>query len=60
MSTATGARASVVTQRPTSWWARETRIGRHLYPLRALAVTAAAGATAAVTAVVAAVSLLTE
>jgi hypothetical protein len=43
---------------PPRWLARETRIGRHLYPLRAIGVVMAAGAGAAVVAVLGAVALL--
>jgi hypothetical protein len=42
------------------WWARETRLGRHLYPLRAIAVTATVGAATAAAGVVGAVSLLVD
>lgn len=58
MSTVTATtRATPATTR-RSWWAHETRVGRYLYPLRAMAVTAVAGAAAAVAAVVGAVALL--
>jgi hypothetical protein len=43
-----------------AWLARETRIGRHLYPLRAIAVAVGAGAATAVIAVLAAVALLVD
>jgi hypothetical protein len=43
-----------------SWWAQETRIGRHLYPLRAIAVAVGAGTGTAVVAVLAAVALLVD
>lgn len=40
------------------WLARETRIGRHLYPLRAIAVAVGAGAATAVVAVLASLALV--
>jgi hypothetical protein len=42
------------------WWASETRVGRHLYPLRAIAVTATVGAATAAAGVVGAVALLVD
>jgi hypothetical protein len=41
-----------------SWWARETRIGRYLYPLRAMALAAGVGATVSIVGVVAAVHVV--
>jgi hypothetical protein len=54
-----------VEARPSSapagpWLAQETRIGRHLYPLRAISVAVGAGAATAVVAVLAAVALLVD
>ena len=60
MSTATGAPPATGPARTRSWWAQETRVGRYRYPLRAIAVTAAAGASTAVAAVLAAVTLLPD
>jgi hypothetical protein len=58
MSAVTGTLRPGTTDRPVAWWARETRIGRHLYPLRAVAVAAATGAATAVVGVPVAVALL--
>jgi hypothetical protein len=60
MSTVTDARRTATAGRPVTWWERETRIGRHLYPLRAIAVAVGAGAVTAVVAVLAAVALLVD
>lgn len=43
-----------------AWLAHETRIGRHLYPLRAVAVAAGAGLVTAVVGVLAGVALLVD
>lgn len=58
MSTATRAPHATELPRTRSWWAKETRIGSYVYPLRAMVVTAVAGATIAVVSVVGAVALL--
>ena len=43
---------------PGSWWARETRIGRYLYPLRAMLLAAGVGAAVSIIGVVAAVHVV--
>jgi hypothetical protein len=43
---------------PGSWWAHETRIGRYLYPLRAMSLAAGVGATVSIVGVVAAVHVV--
>ena len=60
MSTVTGTRRPSTADGPTAWWARETRIGRHLYPLRAIAVAVATGAATAAVGVPVVVALLTR
>lgn len=60
MSTVTGSRQPSTAEMGVAWWERETRVGRHLYPLRAIAVAVATGAATAVVGVPVIVGLLTR